>query len=158
MLTKISALVIVGFAGLTQAQESLFSLFKQQKAPEMPMSEPLSLGTSAQWTEYTNTFFRNCDSNKSGYITQNEYEACSKNNKNWAILQSKFDANRDYLLSWSESYNAVKYYDNHFLSMTDLTDKNMEGPPAGLDEKMSRLKFLYTRIVVNGKVVYEDGS
>ena len=100
MLTKISALVIVGFASLTQAQDSLFSLFKQQKAPEMPMAEPLSLGTATQWTDYTNKVFRLCDSNKSGYITQAEYESCSKNNKNWAELMSKFDINRDNLFSW----------------------------------------------------------
>jgi hypothetical protein len=43
MLTKITAFVIVGFATLTQAQESVFGLFKQQKAPEM--IQPVSLGT-----------------------------------------------------------------------------------------------------------------
>lgn len=52
--------------------------------------------------------FSQCDYNESGYISLEEYMACSgESDHHWKKLLKRFDLNMDHLLSWQEVYNAA---------------------------------------------------
>ena len=90
MFGKITVLLTVGFVGLSQAQ-SLFSLFSSKA--ETKNNQPLSMVksliqdnmksqeslSSKSWTQDTNEVFRLCDSNKSGFLTKQEFISCGGN-------------------------------------------------------------------------------
>ena len=129
MFKKIAALVVVGFVAITQAESSLFSLFKQQasSAPETAVAseEPnfqklMEMNAESfatdNWSQDTNDIFTLCDSNRSGWITQQEALTCGGQTF-WSMIKP-FDSNNNNLLTWSEVYNAVKYY--HSQSFVEL--------------------------------------
>ena len=71
--------------------------------------------------------FSQCDYNESGYISLEEYMACSgESDHHWKKLLKRFDLNMDHLLSWQEVYNAALKYDKHPLTLTsqDLSQEN----------------------------------
>ncbi len=68
------ALITVGFISLSAAFEetdSLFSLFKKQTRPETKPSK--AQHDVKKWRDQTNLQFKNCDINRSGFITRAEY-------------------------------------------------------------------------------------
>jgi len=61
-----------------------------------------------QWSKFTMDVFSQCDYNESGYISLEEYMACSgESDHHWKKLLKRFDLNMDHLLSWQEVYNAA---------------------------------------------------
>ena len=107
----------------------------------------------SRWSKQTQEVFSKCDRNKSGYINKAEYNLCKNiNAPKWSDLAKKVDVNRDQLLSYQEVFNSIRQSDKHLLAMTteDLNaseDSAENAVPADLDEKMSRIQFLFDKVM-----------